>query len=559
MEPLRRVIERVREHLGKLTVSQRLLIGSLAVIAAMSLFLVAQYAGSGRMVELLGSASAADQQQAARVLQTAGVSAELRDGRLMVPPAQRAGALAALAQEGALPADTTILFRNMLEKQGLHLSRQQNEQLYLIALQNELARVIRGFNAVRDATVLLDVPEPTGFGRSVRQPTASATVFTRTGQPLDQGTVDAIAELIAGARSGLDVTRVRVIDGSVGRQRRPTDKNDVLPTTYLEHAARVEDQVRTKIDELLAHVPGRTIAVTAQVDVTRVNSQTIKYLESERGTVTAPLRERSSSIEQGGASRGAEPGVRSNTRADISRSGSTASTSTQTDDETEFDTRFGTQTTSLSDPRGMPTRLAASINIPRSYVAALVKRGRAADATDEPTEEEIAGRFAQEREAIVRSVEPHVTAASPDGVTPGEVVVTMIPIDLALPETQTAGFLGGLATGGGGGPSIGPIVEKALLVALAVAALGFMLMLVRRSGKPQPMPNAEELAGIPPKLITDTEIIGEADESDTAMTGIELNDDAVRTKKVLEKVEEMLANDPATAANLLQRWIHVET
>ena len=58
MDRLRTILGTISAHLGGLTTTHKLLIGSLAVIAAMALFLVAQYAGTPDMVELLPGAPA---------------------------------------------------------------------------------------------------------------------------------------------------------------------------------------------------------------------------------------------------------------------------------------------------------------------------------------------------------------------------------------------------------------------------------------------------------------------------------------------------------------------
>ena len=557
MPQFRRLLASAQEFLGKMTVSQKLLIGSLAVIAGMAFFLVAQYASRPGLVDLFAGGEGGDAQTVS-LLRAANLNAKFVNGRVMVPEAEQSAAIATLASSGGLPTDTTILFKNMLDRQGFYYSKQQNEQLFVIALQNELARIIGNFNDVREASVLLDVPEPGGIGRQVRQPTASATVFTRSGRALEQAEVDAIAELITGARAGLTTERVRVIDGSAGRQRRPTNKDDIIPATYLEHSIAVENQLREKIADLLSYIPGCTVAVTAQVDVSRVNSQSVRFLPKDDGTTSVPSRSNSSTMTQSAGSRGAEPGVRSNAQADITGSASGAPSGPTTADEQEekgFETRFGSETTSTIDPRGMPTRLAASINIPRGYVAALLTTDPAAP----PTEQDIEARFQIERKKIEDSVRPHVQGVSEAGTAAGEVVVTMIPIDVALPAggASQAGWMSGLTGGASGGA--GGLVEKGLLALLALGAVGLMLTMVRKSGKPIELPTAQELSGVPPTLPNTSDLVGEAEESEAAMTGIEIGDDTIRARKIVEQVEEMVASDPSNAARLLGRWITNES
>lgn len=551
MDALRRAWKTITDALGKMTVSQRLLLGSLAVIAVMVLFLVTQYAAQPRMVDLFAGAQG-DQQSAARILQVAGIPAQVVNGTIQVPPNRQSEAIAALAQQGSLPGDTTLLFRNLIDSQGMHLSKQQNDQLYAIALQNELARVITGFPGIRQASVLLDVPDARGLGRAVRKPTASATVFTTSGQALDQGTVDAVAELIAGARSGLTVRSVRVIDGSSRRQRRPTDPDEVLPTTYLEHAMAVETMVQHKLDDLLAYIPGRTIAVTAQVDVTRVNSEVNRFFDLQQGTVSLPSSENSKSMTQSSEARGVEPGTRANVRADLSSPSSGGGTgSEETNDQTTFENHVGHKIDRISDPRGMPTHLAASINVPRSYIVGLM--GLAEDA-DPPTEQQVLARFDLAKADIEDSVKPHVVTLTDSGEVQGEVVVSMIPVDVPAfgGEAQQAGMLAG---GGPLGSLLGGhTLDTIVLGVLGVLSLGMMFMMVRRAGKREEMPTPEEVVGIPPQIASPEDLIGEADESDLAIDGIEVDDGVMKTSKMLEQVQSMMKDQPESAAKMVSRW-----
>lgn len=561
MESIRQFFANAREHLGSMAASQKLLLGSIGVIAAMALFLAAQYAGRPGMVEFMASADTVSQNATMVALQNAGVEARMVSGKLMVPEGQEQFAVARLAQSGNLPNDTTLLFASLLDKQGFYYSKQQNDQMYLIALQNELAKIITGFRDVREAAVLLDVPEPKGIGRAVRPPTASATVFTSNGRALDQGEVDAIAQLIAGAKAGLLVDNIRVIDGSVGRQRRPTNPDEIIATSYLEHTTAAEEKLRQKLDSMLGYIRGVTIAVTAQVDVTRVSRQSTRYMNNKEGTVSVPKRVKSASTSQSNTTKGAEPGVRSNGTGNIlsSGSGSGGTSLEDADDETEFQVGMGTETMTEQDPRGMPTMLAASVNIPRSYVVELLQTSAEQGETPAaPTDAEIDARFEIERAKIVESIQPHLVVAGDGEPIQGTVVVSMIPIDLPPPQLGdvSPGLLGTLAGNGGAG---GGLIEKGLLALLAIGAMGMMFMMVRRATKPSELPTAEELSGVPATLPTVDDMVGEADESESAMTGIEIGDDQVRSRKLVEQVAELVATNPEAAAGLIGRWVAEES
>lgn len=568
MEQLRRAIATIQKHLGQLTPTQKMLVGSLAVIIAMALFLVSSYAGGPGWVDLLPGTPAAEQQRAMTTLTGSGIRARFESGKLQVAKGSEQAALAQLSETGKLPQDVSSLFRNILERQTWHTSRQQSEQFYNIDLQNVLSTVIRNFSGVKSAFVVLDAPEPGGLGARVRKPTASVTVFTEAGRPLPQPTVDAIANLVAGAKAGLELEHVRIVEGGPnGRQRRASRDNELVAATYLEQASKVEAQMQEKIAGLLAHIPGVSVAVTAQVDVTSVTAQVKRNFDTGQGTVAPLRREVTNKTSQTEASGAAEPGVRSNQTADINRGGGARGTRLETEEtETEFEPHVGSRTEQIVDPKGMPTSLVASVNVPRGYVVALLKPGSAAGAADGPSEKEVEEQFKLEQRKIEGSIRPHLRTRSADGrLVDGEVVVSMVPIDVSLSAVppQEAGLLSGLASLSGGGGSgmsglLGSgLIDKAILAVLAIVAMGMMVMLVRRSARKVELPTAEELVGVPPTLEANTDLIGEADESETAMAGIEVDEDSVRSQKMLESVGEFVQSSPDQAGQLMRRWISV--
>jgi flagellar biosynthesis/type III secretory pathway M-ring protein FliF/YscJ len=85
-----------------------------------------------------------------------------------------------------------------------------------------------------------------------------------------------------------------------------------------------------------------------------------------------------------------------------------------------------------------------------------------------------------------------------------------------------------------------------------------MLMLVKKGGKAAKMPTAEELVGLPPPIEGTSEIVGEADEGETAMAGIEVGEGQMQSQKMLEQVSEMVTKEPEAVARMLNRWVVVE-
>lgn len=570
MDQFRRMLATIQKNLGKLNASHKLLVASLGVILLMTLFLVSQYAGSPKMVELLPGAPADAQQKALAYLQNSGITHTSEGGRIMVPAEKQLTVIAMLAEAGRLPQDAVTTFSNVIQQQNWMNPKSLNDQIYNNALENTLAQCLRSFKGVESATVVIDAPARTGLGASVQKPTASVILVTRGGQSLDAATVNAIAATVASAKAGLDPKNVTISDGM--RHYSVQTQADFTASSYMEHVAKYEQYVRGKLSEHLHYIRGVSIAVNAQVDVRRTESRSRTIKPKGAGSETLTSKERTTTNNSKEASEGGAPGLQSNVRMSIDGGGSGGSTTANEDGETEYATQFGMTEEAVVDPRGMATKINAAIGVPRDYVAALWQQSNPTSTTV-PTDADLKPIFDAEKQRLEADLSPLVeTAASAASSDPnadmaaksGTVVVSMIPV--AIPGAGVGG-VGGAVDGAGTAGTLGSIgniamsgwVKTVALGGLAVVSLAMMLMMVRKASKPTVMPTAEELVGIPPALASSNDLIGEADEGDTAMVGIEVDDDTLKTQKMLQEVSEMVKTKPNDAAALFQRWVQTET
>ncbi len=569
MEQLRRAGNLVKQRLGELSASQRMLIASLVVVLGMGLFVVQQYTSSPDMVPLLdASYPAEDQQAAARFLDQQGVAYRQNEtGTVMVAAVMRPRLLAQMSQSpGALPSDTTILFNNLIDKQSWTKSDRQNRQLGTIALQNELGHMLSQWKDIRAASVIIDVPVKRALGQPTTVPTAAVSV-TPEGS-LDQATVDAIAAFVAGARSGLTPDRVRIVDAATGQQRRARSEEQITATTTQELIAQIEQRQQRKIADMLVYIPGVIVTVQAQVDATRRTSKKVEALPDGKGSVALVRSETSMERRDTEPVRSAEPGVRPNTEADIYGSGGATATSVETTEETDFDTLIGTVQESIVDPRGSATKINAVVNVPRSYFESIWsdrqrrEGGEEAAGDDEaaapPSDAELAPIVEAELQRITEDVASVVDTSAQERALEGEVKVSMIPTPPALASvapTQTGGFLG---FGGGEGGAVPPLVKTLALGGLAALALGLVVITAFRANKLETLPDAQDLVGIPKALESETDLIGEVDPADPALAGIELDDASMQDRQVLEQVAGVVAEKPQDAARIVMRWIGEE-
>lgn len=587
MDRLRQTLAGISKNLGSLSASHKLLIGALVVIVVMAMILVAMLSSRQAMKPVMPGMALAEQQKAQAFLEGAGIKTKLVGGNVVVAADEEARARSLLAEANQLPSDKALFFETLLDRQSVFNSKQQNDQQYRIALMNELGRMIRGFKGVKSAQVQINVPEAQGLGRQVQKPTASVAVMS-TGGALPQNLVDAIGALVSGSLAGLEPRNVQILDLAAGRARRAEVQDDVSAATYMEHAARIETETQRKIEDLLQYIPGVIVAVTAQVDVTRVTANVTTHMPDKKGSVSMIARETEESTTSTETRPGAEPGPMSNQTADINRAGGggEGSKSETASTTREFTNSVGTRNETIVDPKGYPTRIAVSVNVPKGFVSELVKSasgganpasGAAPAADAAPSEAQIRAVFDSDvKPAIIAALLPHIrTLMNVTGQTLTEeqlrvmasdsIGVSLIPIDVTSGMGGMTLAAGGAIAGGGGG--LGSLlgegsgmVQTVVLGVLAVVALAMMFGMVRKAGRQAPTPTAEELVGLPPalELESHSDLIGEAGESETAMTGIEVDESALQSQKMLEQVGDLVSKDPEATARIINRWLSAD-
>lgn len=565
MGQLQRVMQTITTYLGRMTASQKLLIGSLAVVMVMALFLVQQYSSGPGMVELLPGVPTSEQAKAVTFLQASNVPHKIdpKSGSVMVPIGQRQLVLARMTEEGQLPNDNRLLFDSLVEKQSWMKNYQQNAQMELVAVQNELNLIVGKMSGVKSARVIIDVPQSRpGIGQPQRAPTASVTVWAQQG--MSQKMVDAIAHLVASSRAGMDVSRVRIIDAVTNRQFRASEEGSLAAGTYLEQVISIEERKRSQLyDMLSAYIPGVVVTVHAQVDHSLKRRDKTMVLPENKGSENFVARESTTQRRESQAPQGGEAGVRPNTGADINAGTVTGSSTSETQSETEYSAQIGREVEHSELPGGFPMRINAVVNVPRAYFVAIWQKMQAGaqggDPSKEPADTDLDPIMKAEIPRIKREVELQVDTSAREGGSQGTVEVSMI-YTMPAGATEPAGAGGGpaalLGLSSGGPLAMTDLVKTVGLGALAVVALGLVVFTAFKGNRHEKLPTAAELVGLPPALQqAEADLVGEATEADSALAGIELSEDELKTQKVLEQVSAMVKERPGDASSIINRWM----
>jgi type III secretory pathway lipoprotein EscJ len=188
-------------------------------------------------------------------------------GRVWVPRQRHAAYMRALVDAEALPREFGSSLRRAIENDSPWRSRAAQEERLRVAIQDELAHVIRSMPGIEQAAVLFDAGDRPSFPQAGihRAATASVNVRTHVDEPLEPSRVQAIRVLVAASIAGLEAERVAVTDLRSGRVHAgPLDHDAPEHAADPDFARRaaLERHLATKIRQALSFVSGAVVDVT---------------------------------------------------------------------------------------------------------------------------------------------------------------------------------------------------------------------------------------------------------------------------------------------------------
>jgi flagellar M-ring protein FliF len=211
-----------------------------------------------------------------------------------------------VASDGALAAPESG--DALIDSLPMGASRTLEGDRLRAARERELQMTIMEIDGVEAVRVHLAKGERSVFVREEVPATASVMVRLARGRQLSDSQVTAIANLVAGAVPGLSIDAVRIADqhGRLLSQTRGADSD------RLELQARMEDKLRSQVEQLLAPMIGAenfTSEIQIALDMNEVTSARESY--DKDGAVRRETTQHSQSAGAGSAI--GVPGVLSNT------------------------------------------------------------------------------------------------------------------------------------------------------------------------------------------------------------------------------------------------------
>ena len=560
MEFLSKLFVQTQKHLKGLTASQRLAIGSCAALVLVAMLWLVNWAQSPVLVPLLDQPlSAEERSNIERRLEIERIKYEVSGDVLMVPVESRARLLAVLGQSNILPKDISMGFGQMLDKSSPWLSMDDQSRRWNLALANELAAVLRHFDGVKTASVFIDKSSRRGFSARIR-PTASVSVTLNSGLQLDE-VGRTIASFVSASVGGLAISDVSVVDQASFASYSVPKADPGIATDGLKIQQQKEAHFEEKIRTLLADIPNLRVAVHAELDPKWevINESIYGKPATTREITDSEIGK--SSLPAGG------PGVEPNVGVNLAVS-TTIDETEKSGSETEYAADVDEKLIKSEVKAHGLKALYASINVPRSYLAAIY--AKANDGT-EPTDDDLD----QPKGIADREIQKIRTSVMRTLALVGEEEQDRVSVEW-FHDAGSIQFPPVIVPAGAG-DGIMSIVKvhggKAGLGVLAVMSLFMMLMMVRKvsegpilpgEGPPKPgvfrigpdgrRHSVEELETLETAALP----VGEAAIGEDLLEGKELDEQTVRMGQVVQQVSELINQDPDTSVQILQRWIDTE-
>jgi flagellar M-ring protein FliF len=259
---------------------------------------------SPHMVTLFSELSLRDSSQVVRELERTGISYDLKyDGTVIQVPSTEVAKLRMRLAEQGLPHGSGVGYEIFDKSEALGTTSFVQNINHLRAMEGELARSINEIDHVQSARVHLVMPERQLFAHEKNDPTASIVLKLRN--ELTSSQVKAIQHLVASAVPGMKPDAVSIVDeaGRLLASGRDSDES-MMAEALQEKAVGQETRLKHDIEDILSRIvgPGRSkVQVTADLDWNRV-TQTQDLFDPESRAIrsTQTREEKNQSGQPGG-------------------------------------------------------------------------------------------------------------------------------------------------------------------------------------------------------------------------------------------------------------------
>ncbi len=534
---------RVKDVLGKLSPSQRMSIALLAGVVVLSVIILifVSLSGPGGDWEKLFYVPLEPERQQYVISKLGTAEFKIEDECIMVRSENRAR-LAAIFHQDPEVVGEPDWFEALFEQNFMETDAQRGIKLNY-AIEKRLSAIIGYFKDIKRAYVGINPGDSTAFlNHDLRKPTASVSIELRSGiNELGRETVISIARTVAGQIKGLNPQDVSIADFGGNYYHVPSNDDEQPDADFRLRVVRsVTSFFDDRVRQLFKHYPGFGVATYVKIDWKSVQER----IFTAPGADDLPKEKKTESSTSGQPEIGGPPGISAHTEdggvgvsGDVSsgRGGQPASAKTEIKYERPLTDKISEAEKLIISKPGDYTDITVTVSVPYNILVRPLDDKR-------PVPEDPA-----ERDKIVQksidSIKQQIKG--PTGITDLTKIIVAASHAISPPEVPGESVVQQIWDFGR------PLVGKVLLAGFALAALFLVASFVKKNiPKPQQIPIEE----IEEKIEKEV-----AKEKKDFLAELEKMDESeMKAVQVKDRVEEMVKENPESAAGLLKTWIYKE-
>ncbi|WP_017753751.1 flagellar basal-body MS-ring/collar protein FliF [Calidifontibacillus oryziterrae] len=261
---------------------QGVIIGSIVSIIAL-LILVSTIAAKPNLVPLFHNVSPQEIGQIKATLDERGIQSEITPGGtgILVPEELVDTLLVELSAEG-IPDSGETYFSSFGES-GFGITQEEFEMRKNAAVQSELKRLIKKFEGVQDAEVMISLPQQSVFiGEEQGTASASIVIHQKPGYKFKDEQIEGLYHLVSKSVANLPIENIVITNQyfeHIDKKNLFASNSDTSRIQFADQyqiQKQIERDIQLQVQQMLGLMMGREkviVTVTADIDTSQVNTR----------------------------------------------------------------------------------------------------------------------------------------------------------------------------------------------------------------------------------------------------------------------------------------------
>lgn len=273
-ERLQKALEKIKNNWREKTKRQKsVLIGSIILFITIISVLI-YFTTRTTMVPLYSDLTPAETGSIKEALDEKGVKSEIADNgtTIKVPKDSADSLLVELASEG-IPKSGSIDYSYFSENAGLGMTDNEFDVMKLDAMQTELENLIKNIDGIKDANVMITLPDKSVFVKDdEEEASASIVLTTESGYNFSNSQIKALYTLVSKSVPNLPTDNIVIMDQNFEYYDLEDTKNSSVGSDIQSQYSmkkEIEKDLQRQVQSMLGTLMGQNkvvVSVTADID-----------------------------------------------------------------------------------------------------------------------------------------------------------------------------------------------------------------------------------------------------------------------------------------------------